>query len=321
MQAANSQLTNQISDQLADQPADQLEAKSKMRLRIGDYEVHAIPTGKFGLDGGAMFGTVPKVLWQKTNPADEQNRILMEARALLLKSPQRNILIDTGVGGDFVEKYGEKLGAQFAHIYAVDREGDSLDKSLARHSLSADDIHEVILTHLHFDHAGGATRWHQGKLVPTFPKARYHIQKQNLFTAQTPNLREKASYLKANFEPLIEAGVVNLMEGACQNWLPYLSAEISHGHTLGQQTIRLSDGKNTLVYCADLIPTSTHVRLAWVMGYDLDPLTLIEEKRSLLAASSDNNFYLFFEHDPYCDLATIEPHREDFKVKERFRLG
>lgn len=139
-------------------------------LKIGPYEILPVPTGLFGLDGGAMFGTVPKVLWQKSNPPDEQNKILMEARALLLKSPERHILIDTGNGSDFVLKYGDKLGSKFKEMYNVDDSGPSLIKSLKQHGLNPADITDVILTHLHFDHAGGATTENNGQLVPTFPK-------------------------------------------------------------------------------------------------------------------------------------------------------
>ncbi|MCK6598263.1 MAG: MBL fold metallo-hydrolase [Bdellovibrionaceae bacterium] len=129
-----------------------------LQLKIGDYEVHAVPTGEFGLDGGAMFGTVPKVLWEKSNPADEKNRIRMEARALLLKSPHRNILIDCGNGSDFIEKYGEKAGSKFAEIYKIDQNGNSLIKSLSKQGLKPENIDAVILTHLHFDHCGGGTK-------------------------------------------------------------------------------------------------------------------------------------------------------------------
>ncbi len=159
------------------------------KLQIGDYEVVPLPTGTFGLDGGAMFGTVPKVLWEKTNPADSQNRIQMEARALLLKSPKRNVIIDTGNGSDFIEKYGSHLGPKFAEMYNLSPEGPSLEKSLAKQGLGFDQIHDVILTHLHFDHAGGATHFKDGSLQPTFAKARYHLQRKNLETAQAPNLR------------------------------------------------------------------------------------------------------------------------------------
>lgn len=291
----------------------------KTHLTVGPYEVCPVPTGIFGLDGGAMFGTVPKVLWERSNPPDNKNRIPMEARALLLKSPGCNVLIDTGNGKDFVAKYGEKLGNKFAEMYAMDESGPSLMKSLAAHGLKPEDIHHVILTHLHFDHAGGATTERDGKLVPTFPKAQYYVQKGNLETASTPNLRERASYYVANFQPLIEAGVLKVIEGP-QEILPGISTLISNGHTQAQQIVKITDGKTTVLYCGDMVPTSSHVKIPWLMGYDLHPLTLMEEKQKHLSEAADQHWYLFFEHDPYCDAALIERSGHDFAVQKRFWL-
>jgi glyoxylase-like metal-dependent hydrolase (beta-lactamase superfamily II) len=295
----------------------------KLHLKIGPYEVFAIPTGIFGLDGGAMFGTVPKVLWEKTNPADGQNRIQMEARALLLRSADRNILIDTGNGKDFVEKYGEKLGPKFASLYGIE-EGDtkatSLANSLVAAGLEVSDITDVILTHLHFDHAGGATAFRDGKVQAQFPRAQYYVQAANLSTAQTPNIREKASYLPANFEPLLQSGVLQTLDGAKTDLLPMISVGVSNGHTRGQQWVKISDGNTTVIYCGDVIPTSTHVRLPFVMGYDLEPLTLIEEKRAILEQAAAQNWYLYFEHDPYCDCAQVVQQGADFALKARYQL-
>lgn len=299
-----------------------------LALTIGPYRVHAVPTGLFGLDGGAMFGTVPKILWEKNNPPDTQNRIAMEARALLLinadpdEKNKRNILIDCGIGSDFVEKYGEKLGPKFAEMYALDRGETSLEKSLGKLGLTVADITDVILTHLHFDHAGGATTWNaaNGKLVPTFPKAQYYVQKANIDTARNANRREKASYLPANYEPLVQAGVLKLLDGPKSELLPMISVGVSHGHTQGQQFVRVSDGKKTVYYCGDVIPTSSHVRLPWVMGYDLRPLDLIEEKSILLNAANSESAYLFFEHDPYLDVVQVAPEKGDFTVSGRYRL-
>lgn len=293
------------------------------QLIIGDYEICPLPTGEFGLDGGAMFGTVPKVLWEKSNPTDDKNRIAMEARGLLLKSKDRKIVIDCGNGADFVEKYGEKLGPKFQQMYNIDSAGPSLLKSLASHGVQPEDVTDVILTHLHFDHCGGGTTVRDGQLVPTFPKAKYYVQKLNLETAKNPNIREKASYFPANFEPLLKAGVLNLVDGPTHNLLPGISVDVSNGHTQGHQYVRIhnSDKTKTLVYCGDVIPTSSHIRLAWVMGYDLEPLRLIEEKRRLLDQAAREHWYLFFEHDPYCDAATVQSQGSDFQVSERLNLG
>lgn len=292
----------------------------KISLKIGPYEVCPVPTGVFGLDGGAMFGTVPKVLWEKTNPPDAANRIEMEARALLLKSPGCNILIDTGNGSDFVLKYGDKLGSKFKTMYNISDDGPSLLKSLKAHGIEPKDIHHVVLTHLHFDHAGGATTEVAGALAPTFPNAKYWVQKGNIETARQPNLRERASYYPANFEPLAASGVLNLLDGDTADFLPGLSALVSDGHTKAQQMIKVTDGKVTLLYCGDVVPTSTHVKIPWLMGYDLHPLTLMEEKQKYLAQAADQSWYLFFEHDPYCDSALIERNGHDFGVQKRFWL-
>lgn len=293
---------------------------TNLNLRIGPYELHSVPTGEFGLDGGAMFGTVPKVLWEKSNPADEKNRIRMEARGLLLKSSHRNVLIDTGNGGDFVAKYGPKLGGKFAEMYGVNSGGPSLLGSLRKHGLSPEDITDVILTHLHFDHAGGATTEKDSKLVPTFPKARYFVQKENLLTAQTPNLRERASYFPANFQPLLESGALTLLEGAGPLEIPGFSSHLSFGHTKAHQMVKISDGTQSLLYCGDVVPTSSHVRLAWVMGYDLEPLRLIQEKTEILSQAAEGGWHLFFEHDPYCDTAKIRRDGSDFAVESRYWL-
>ncbi len=287
-------------------------------LKIGDYEVCPIPTGLFGLDGGAMFGTVPRVLWEKSIPPDEKNRIPMEARALLLKSENHKILIDCGNGGSFIAKYGEKLGTKFAEMYGVQGEAIQLQKSIEKFNVRFDEITDVILTHLHFDHAGGGVTEKNGKLVPTFPNAKYYIQKKNLETAQSPNIREKASYLSANYQPLIDAQVLQIIDGNIENLLPQVSVRTSHGHTVGQQMVLVGNSKERLLYCDDVIPTSAHVRLAWIMGYDLDPLQIISEKEKILKEAAHEKWYLFFEHDPYCDGATVVAKNGDFAVENKF---
>ncbi len=293
-----------------------------LSLKIGPYKIHALSTTSFSLDGGAMFGTVPKVLWSKTNPSDELNRVPLDCRCLLLESEEHKILIDTGLGGDFIKKYGPKLGPKFSKMYAVaPGEKSGVEAALLKLNLKTSDITHVIITHLHFDHAGGATKSVSGKTAPTFENAEYFIQSDNLETALAPNLREKASYYKCNFESLIDSGVLTVLKGN-ESLLPNISLSISHGHTKGQQNVWIEDDKTSLVYCADLIPTATHVKLPWVMGYDLDPLTLIEEKRTVLLKAVQKNTFLFFEHDAACSAAQVEPSKNgsDFKLKTLFNL-
>jgi glyoxylase-like metal-dependent hydrolase (beta-lactamase superfamily II) len=290
-----------------------------LTLKIGEYTLHSVPTGQFKLDGGAMFGTVPKVLWQRSNPADDQNRILMESRALLIRSKDKNILVDNGNGSDFKLKFGDAAGEKFEQIYGVDSGGVDLISSLAKLGLKPGDITDVILTHLHFDHAGGSTTNKNGKLSPTFENATYYVQSENLKTALNPNRREKASYLKPNFEPLLEAKCLKTLDGPTELF-PGLFLSLTFGHTHAQQNVLVTDGKTSLFYCADLIPTATHTRLAWVMGYDLNPLKIIEEKNEILQKAAQENWYMFFEHDPYCDAAQVEFNGKDFIAKDHFNL-
>ena len=231
------------------------------------------------------------------------------------------MIVDTGNGADFVAKYGEKLGQKFATMYNIPASsGPAVLDVLKEKGLQADEITDVILTHLHFDHAGGATTVREGQLVPTFPKATYYVQKDNLETAKNPNVREKASYFPANFEPLLD--VLEVLDGPVENLLPDISVRLSYGHTKGQQNVLVSDANHTLVYCGDVIPTASHVKLAWVMGYDLHPLLLIEEKHKLLTEAAENKWFLFFEHDPYVECANVQydPHKKNFDVIAQFYL-
>ncbi len=297
-------MTNQPSSSTHSKGQDALPIK----IQIGPYKLYSIKTGTFSLDGGAMFGTVPKTLWSQKIEPDELNRIPMEARVLLLRSDdgKKNILIDTGNGSDFIQKHGQKLGSKFASLFNIQSETENLTSSLSEIGLSADQITHVILTHLHFDHSGGATSWNGAELVPTFKNALYYVQKDNLDNALNPNIREKASYLKPNFEPLLKFNKLitldhqNTIEG-----LDFIYLLPSHGHTKGQQNVMIDDGNTSVFYGADLIPTHAHIRLAWTMGYDIDPVTLIDEKQILLKMVSQKKGFLFFEHDPYYDMATV----------------
>ncbi len=264
---------------------------------IGKYKLHIINTGYFYLDGGAMFGIIPKPLWEKTIPADEANRIKLATRSLLLVSGDKKILIDTGMG----DKWEEKSKT----IYKIERQQSALENTLLPLGISAAEITDVILTHLHFDHTGGSTKEENGKFVPTFPNANYHVQKQNYDWAINASERDKGSYLKENFEPLLEHGVINFLDGD-DNFDDEISFNVVNGHTFGQQLVKITDSTNTLLYCGDLFPLTAHVRLPYIMGYDLQPLITLKEKKEILPKAVKENWMLFFEHDPVNAAATVK---------------
>lgn len=278
-------------------------------MQIGKYRLSIIESGSFGLDGGAMFGIIPKPLWQRNNLPDEANRVRLATRNLLLESASKKIIIDTGMGN----KWDEKMKA----IYAVD-EKLSMNSALGEKGLKPEDITDVILTHLHFDHAGGSTILNEGRLEPTFPNANYYVQKQNYDWAIRPSDRDKGSYIKDNFIPLFEEGVLNFIIGNAE-----LDDEIEffviNGHTFGQQMVKISDGNNIFLFCADLMPFVSHIPLPYIMGYDLQPLVTLEEKKKYLEMAVDENWKLFFGHDPEIAFATVKNFGEGYIVDEKFR--
>lgn len=281
-------------------------------MKIGGYDVFALETGRFALDGGAMFGVVPKVIWSKSNPADAQNRIELALRVLLLISADRVILVDTGIGDKFPPKFTE--------MYDIDHSRFSLVTSLQQHGLTPADVTDVVLTHLHFDHAGGATCREGEQIVPTFPQARYHVQRKNWEWAQNPTEKDRASYLPENFIPLHEHGQLHLVEGE-QEILPGIFPWLSEGHTVGQQLIRVTGPEQTLIYCADIIPTATHIPIPFVMGYDLFPVTTMAEKKQILQQAVTDHWLIFFEHDPNMDACYVHMTDKGVRLAEAVLLG
>jgi glyoxylase-like metal-dependent hydrolase (beta-lactamase superfamily II) len=265
-------------------------------MQIGKYKLKTILSGFIRLDGGAMFGIIPKPLWEKTNPADELNRVTLSTRNLLLISDDKKILIDTGMGNKWDEK--SKI------IYCIDSKHD-LELTLQQYGIKPDDITDVLLTHLHFDHTGGSTKNENGKLVPAFPNAKYFVQKKNFEWAMNPSDRDKGSYIKDNFEPLVKEGVLNLIDGEI-NFDENISFRIINGHTFAQQMIKISDSSNTVLYCADLMPFVSQIRIPYVMGYDLQPMITVQEKKKYLQLAVDENWFLYFGHDPEIALATVK---------------
>jgi len=278
---------------------------------VGNYKINVLETGNFALDGGAMFGIIPKPLWGKRYPFDDLNRIKLSAKCLLLQSEEKNILVDTGMGDSWDSKSQK--------IYDIDNSENNLQKSLKNYNLLFDDITDVILTHLHFDHTGGAVKCENDVWKPAFPNAKYFIQKKHFDWAVNPNDRDRGSFIKHRFMPLVDNDVLSFIDGN-QKFDENIELLPIDGHTKSQQLVKISDGKKTVVYCGDLIPTSAHIPIPYVMGYDLFPTISVNEKKELLKKSSENGWILIFEHDAYNDAAEIELTDKGYAVKNFIKL-
>ena len=272
------------------QPAPKVEMLTRVgRQSLGDFELITLSDGFIGLDGGAMFGVVPRTLWEKRLPPDDSNRIPLGMRPLIVRSGTQTLIIDAGCG--------DKMDAKLAQIYKLDRRYH-LDHSLAEAGLSADDIDIVVASHLHFDHVGGFTALDaSGKLVPRFPKAKYIAHRAEWEDATHPHERNRASYLQENFVPLKDAGVVSLVDDDTEI-IPGVKYRRSGGHTPNHQVVMIESGGKTAVFTADMYPTSVHVPDPWVMGYDLYPMDTLAFKRAFAKEAIERNYLLFFEHDP-----------------------
>jgi len=279
-------------------------------MKFGDYRVEIIPDCEFRLDGGAMFGVVPRNLWSKVAPPDDQNRIRMNMNCMFIETGTERILIDTGIGDKWSDKH--------RRMYAIERQR-SFDESLKQIAgVSCDDITIVINTHLHFDHAGGnATLDEAGKAVPAFPNARYFISRAEYEHAEAPTERDRASYFTDNWRPLKESGQLELQEAEYQV-VPGLRMETHAGHNGSMQCARLEHDGETLFGFADLVPTRAHVPFAWVMGYDLYPVETVEAKKKLLPQAARENWTCLFYHDPEQALGRIA---EDSGKFRSFALG
>jgi len=271
---------------------------------------HTIETGNFKLDGGAMFGVVPKQMWNKLNPADENNMCTWALRCLLVEHEDRVILVDTGMGN----KQSEKFRSHFQP------HGDSdLINSLRLKGFTPEDITDVIITHLHFDHVGGAVKYDdRGELKPAFPNAKYWTNKKQYDWALNPNMREKASFLKENFVPLYENGNFQLVDGQKEyKWMERINFRFYYGHTEAMLIPEFEmDNGHKLIYMADLMPSTAHVRLPYVMSYDIRPLDTLDERKWFYDRAIDEKSFLFLEHDPFNEIFTIS--KDD---KGRYGVG
>jgi len=274
-------------------------------------DLYVINTGKFKLDGGAMFGVVPKSLWKSANPPDENNMCSLAMRCLLVESEGRLILIDNGMGNKQSEKF-------FSYYYLHGNQ--SLSSSLHQSGFNEDDITDMFLSHLHFDHCGGSVKKDGDKLVLTFKNARYWSHEEHWKWATEPNSREKASFLKENFVPIQEQGHLNYITSANPD-LPGIEVLTVDGHTDKMMIPKITYKDRTIVFCADLFPSIYHIPIPWVMAYDTRPLLTMQEKEKFLDEAVDNQYILFFEHDPVNECCTLKRTERGIRLDESFPLS
>ena len=278
-------------------------------------KLYSIETGNFKLDGGAMFGVVPKTIWNKTNPADDNNLIDLAARCLLIEDGNRLILIDNGMGNKQSEKFFGYYSLWGTH---------SLDKSLAKYGFHRDDITDVFLTHLHFDHCGGSVQWNKDKTgyEVAFKNAKYWTNENHWEWATKPNLREKASFLSENILPIQESGRLHFIKGIEDDFVEKSEFDFGiffvNGHTEKMMIPHIQYQDKTICFMADLIPTVGHLPLPYVMGYDTRPLLTMPEKSKFLNAAAENNYYLFLEHDAHNEIITVENTEKGVRLKDVF---
>lgn len=277
---------------------------------IGKWKVYALETGFFSLDGGAMMGSVPKVLWEKTNPPDSKNRIELALRCLLVDDGENVVLIESGIG--------TKNSDKFIKMFDIRMGKYSLSNELSKYGYSHENITHMVLTHLHFDHAGGAVLYDENNnLVPAFPNAKYYISEKNWDAGLNPSPRDRASYIKENYILLKEYGQLELVPEN-SNIIDGIDTYTVNGHTYGQQLIKISDNNDTLVFCSDLIPLESHLKLPWIMGYDLNAALTLKEKKEFLDLAYKNNWLLFFYHDPKTIAVRIKKAEKYYEVVEKY---
>ncbi len=284
------------------------------RLTLKDYimKLYTIDTGYFKLDGGAMFGVVPKKIWQKSNPADENNLCSWAMRSLLIEDGKRLLLVDNGIGNKQDDKF-------FSH-YDLHGNAD-LDRSLATHGFHRDDITDVFLTHLHFDHCGGSIKRNGDQLVPAFKNATYWSNEQHWNWAVQPNEREKASFLKENILPIQESGQLKwIQEDRLQDFHPEIHIRFAYGHTEAMMLPQLTYKEKTIVFMSDLLPSVGHIPLPYVMAYDMFPLQTLKEKKSFLEEATAKEYVLFFQHDPVNECGQLKMTEKGIRIDHTFRL-
>jgi len=276
-----------------------------MPVKMGRFQLHEVRDGTIALDGGAMFGVVPRVVWEKRDPPDERNRVTLGLNVALIESGGKRVLVDTGMGERWTEKE--------VRMYRIDR-STTLMGGLRACGLGPEDIDVVVNTHLHFDHAGGNTRLEGGRVVPAFPRARYVVQRGEWDDATHPHERNRASYRADDFLPVAEAGQLDLVEGEAEV-APGVRAVRVGGHTTHHQMVVVERGGETLVVPTDLLPTASHLPLPFVMGYDLFPVATLEAKRKLLEAAAEGGWRILFYHDARTPLGRVRRDGEGYSLE------
>lgn len=281
-------------------------------MKIGKYNLYSVETSEFGLDGGAMFGIIPKPVWEKKVSADEFNRVNMVTRSLLLVSDEKKILIDTGNGTKWEEKYKQ--------IYDINTDQYNIEKSLGKYGFSSEQITDVICTHMHFDHIGGNTKIKSGEVVPTFPNAKYWISEENWKLANHPSQKDAGSFIEHDWKVLAENQMIEIIDGR-EPFIEGIDTIVTHGHTPGLLHPIVSDGSNKLFYGADIFPMVAHIPIPWVMAYDVQPVVTMEEKQKLLQKMEREDWILFFEHDPHIQACTVHKDGKHYKLNKEIKIS
>ena len=281
-------------------------------MKIGKYDLYSVETSEFGLDGGAMFGIIPKPVWEKKVSADEFNRVKMVTRSLLLVSDEKRILIDTGNGTKWEEKYKQ--------IYDINTDQYNIEKSLGKYGFSSEQITDVICTHMHFDHIGGNTKIKSGEVVPTFPNAKYWISEENWKLANHPSQKDAGSFIEHDWKVLEENQMIEIIDGR-EPFIEGIETIVTHGHTPGLLHPIVSDGSNKLFYGADIFPMVAHIPIPWVMAYDVQPVVTMEEKQTLLQKMEREDWILFFEHDPHIQACTVHKYGKHYKLNKEIKIS
>ena len=281
-------------------------------MKIGKYDLYSVETSEFGLDGGAMFGIIPKPVWEKKVSADELNRVNMVTRSLLLVSDEKKILIDTGNGTKWEEKYKK--------IYDINTDQYNIEKSLGKYGFSSEQITDVICTHMHFDHIGGNTKIKSGEVVPTFPNAKYWISEENWKLANHPSQKDAGSFIEHDWKVLAENQMIEIIDGR-EPFIEGIETIVTRGHTPGLLHPIVSDGSNKLFYGADIFPMVAHIPIPWVMAYDVQPVVTMEEKQKLLQKMEREDWILFFEHDPHIQACSVHKDGKHYKLNKEIKIS